>query len=130
MLTLLPRFYSDAVLGHLHRSIAIQEWVRLGDGDSVSLERALAAFDMFVLHERKGDFTEVCYFKIEKHSCGKSLKKTGSHNPRSDHRTNTQKKFDFRQRIATPTSHSTFDLLAGKQSSGSGQRCQLSQSPE
>lgn len=40
--------------------MAIREWVRLKDGESVSLERALVAFDMFVLHGRKGDFDEVC----------------------------------------------------------------------
>jgi len=53
------RFYSDAVLGTLHRTMAIKEWVKLKDGEPVPLERALAAFDMFVLHGRKGDFDEV-----------------------------------------------------------------------
>lgn len=53
------RFYSDAVLGTLHRTMAIKEWVKLKDGEAVPLERALAAFDMFVLHGRKGDFDEV-----------------------------------------------------------------------
>lgn len=40
--------------------MAASEWVKLRDGEEVPLERALAAFDMFVLHERKGDFVEVC----------------------------------------------------------------------
>jgi len=40
--------------------MAIKEWVRLKDGETVSLERALVAFDMFVLHGRQGDFDEVC----------------------------------------------------------------------
>ena len=53
------RFYSDTVLGGLHRSMAIREWAKLSDGDVVPLERALAAFDMFVLHERDGDFDDV-----------------------------------------------------------------------
>ena len=53
-------FYSDAVLGNLHRRTAVQEWAKLRNGEQVPLERALAAFDMFVLHERKGDFNEVC----------------------------------------------------------------------
>ncbi|KAL8944823.1 MAG: hypothetical protein Q9216_000245 [Gyalolechia sp. 2 TL-2023] len=39
--------------------MAIQEWVRLMDGQPVPLERALAAFDQFVLHDRKGDLEEV-----------------------------------------------------------------------
>lgn len=40
--------------------MAIKEWLGLKDGALVSLERALVAFDMFVLHGRKGDFDEVC----------------------------------------------------------------------
>ncbi len=39
--------------------MAIKEWVKLNDGQATSLERALAAFDMFVLERRKGDFNEV-----------------------------------------------------------------------
>ena len=39
--------------------MAIKEWVKLKDGQAVPLERALAAFDLFVLHGRKGDFDEV-----------------------------------------------------------------------
>ncbi len=39
--------------------MAIREWLKLKDGALVSLERALVAFDMFVLHGRKGDFNEV-----------------------------------------------------------------------
>ena len=63
VLKVLRRFYSDALLGNLHRRLGIREWIRLESGESVSLERALAAFDMFILHDRKGDFDEVC-FKI------------------------------------------------------------------
>ena len=40
--------------------MAIREWAKLKDGDVVPLERALAAFDMFVLHERDGGFDDVC----------------------------------------------------------------------
>lgn len=40
--------------------MAVREWAKLNDGDVVPLERALAAFDMFVLHERDGDFHDVC----------------------------------------------------------------------
>ena len=53
------RYYSDAVLGSLHRKMAINEWAKLRDGESVSLERALVAFDLFVLHDKEGDFDEV-----------------------------------------------------------------------
>ena len=47
------------VLGSLHRTMAIKEWVKLNNDQGTSLERALAAFDMFVLEKRKGDFIEV-----------------------------------------------------------------------
>ncbi|KAI4098489.1 MAG: hypothetical protein L6R37_006476 [Teloschistes peruensis] len=52
-------YYSDAVLGGLHRAMAIEEWTRIRDGQPVSLERALVAFDLFVLRDREGDFDEV-----------------------------------------------------------------------
>ena len=58
------RFYSDAILGGLHRSMAIKEWAKLSNGDTVPLERALAAFDMFVVHERDGDIHDVCIQEI------------------------------------------------------------------
>ena len=48
------------MLGYLHRTIAIKEWAKLKDRQDVSLERALAAYDMFVLHDREGDFNDVC----------------------------------------------------------------------
>ena len=39
--------------------MAVKEWVKLKNGQGTSLERALGAFDMFVLERRKGDFNEV-----------------------------------------------------------------------
>lgn len=39
--------------------MAVAEWAKLKDGDSIALERALAAYDMFVLHDRDGDFEDV-----------------------------------------------------------------------
>ncbi|KAL8810125.1 MAG: hypothetical protein Q9200_002832 [Gallowayella weberi] len=53
------RYYSSAVLGGVHRAKAIEEWVKLREGQPVPLERALAAFDQFVLHDREGDLDEV-----------------------------------------------------------------------
>ena len=53
------RYYSDAVLGFLHRKMAIQEWAKLKDGVSVSLERALTAYNLLVLHDREEDFDDV-----------------------------------------------------------------------
>ena len=53
------RYYSDTVLGLLHRNMAIQEWVKLSEGGDVPLEKALAGFDFFVLHGRQGDSDEI-----------------------------------------------------------------------
>ncbi|EXU94599.1 transglutaminase-like superfamily protein [Metarhizium robertsii] len=58
---------SNVILDNIHRSIALEEWSRLGlDRDSLSaqvaaqrLERALSAFDMFVLHDQTGDLDDI-----------------------------------------------------------------------
>ena len=55
------QFYSDAVLGSLHRNMAIQEWAKLSEGQQIPLERALAGFDLFVLHGREGDPNEISH---------------------------------------------------------------------
>lgn len=39
--------------------MAIEEWSELQHRETVCLERALAAFDLFVLKDRQGDFEEV-----------------------------------------------------------------------
>ena len=56
----LPRYYASAVLDHVHRSKALGEWGRLAKGETISLERALGSFDLFVLHDQRGDLLEVC----------------------------------------------------------------------
>ncbi|KAG5984883.1 hypothetical protein E4U55_002811 [Claviceps digitariae] len=61
------RYFSNAILDSIHRSIAIEEWYRLGlDRGSLDaqvaarrLERALGAFDMFVLHDQPGDIDDI-----------------------------------------------------------------------
>lgn len=53
------RYYGAMVLGCLHRTMAIKEWKKLKDENPVSLESALAAFDMFVLDGRNCDFDDV-----------------------------------------------------------------------
>lgn len=53
------RFYSNAVLDHIHRSKALEEWHRIGSGEDIPLERALGCFDMFILHDHRGDLTEI-----------------------------------------------------------------------
>lgn len=49
------RYYSAAVVGCLHRAMAVEEWARLRDGQHVSLEKALEAFDMFVVDDSEED---------------------------------------------------------------------------
>ncbi|QPG93812.1 hypothetical protein C2857_002781 [Epichloe festucae Fl1] len=61
------RYFGNAILDSIHRSIAIEEWYRLGlVRDSLDaqvaaqrLERALGAFDMFVLHDQPGDLDDI-----------------------------------------------------------------------
>ncbi|PHH81268.1 hypothetical protein CDD82_1168 [Ophiocordyceps australis] len=63
------RYYSNALLDAIHRSIAIDEWHHLWlQRDSlqaqvagVRLERALGAFDMFVLHDDFGDLADISH---------------------------------------------------------------------
>lgn len=53
------RYYANAVLDHVHRSKALEEWWELGKGENVPLERALGSFDLFVLHDQRGDLLEI-----------------------------------------------------------------------
>ena len=53
------RYYSEAILGCLHRDLAISEWLDLKRGLPGPLERALAAFDLFILQDREGDIFQV-----------------------------------------------------------------------
>jgi F-box protein 21 len=56
------RYYAKSVLDHLHRAKALAEWRKVLTGDCVRLERALGAFDLFVLHDQHGDLVEVSDF--------------------------------------------------------------------
>lgn len=53
------RFHSKAVLSYMNHAAAVREWAKVRDGQDVSLERALAAFDLFVLQDEKEGFDEV-----------------------------------------------------------------------
>lgn len=53
------RYFAMSILDHIQRSKALTEWQAMLKGKVVPLERALGAFDMFVLHENRGDFHEV-----------------------------------------------------------------------
>ncbi len=49
------------VLATMHRRIAVQEWSKLRESYASfdNLDGSLAAFDMFVLHDDKGDMDDV-----------------------------------------------------------------------
>ncbi|KAL2361022.1 hypothetical protein RJZ56_006095 [Blastomyces dermatitidis] len=53
------RYHSIAILGCLHRTMAIPVWNRLKNKEDIPLERALGAFDMFVLEAGPGDFNDI-----------------------------------------------------------------------
>ncbi|TKA71890.1 hypothetical protein B0A49_03353 [Cryomyces minteri] len=53
------RYHSNAVLGGIHRAMAVEELKRLLKQEAVPLERALGVYDMFVLGQREGDFDNI-----------------------------------------------------------------------
>ncbi|KAK7428702.1 hypothetical protein QQZ08_004796 [Neonectria magnoliae] len=61
------RYYSNSILDSIHRSLAIEEWHLIqtvhntpaGHASASSLERALGAFDLFVLHDQPGDLDDI-----------------------------------------------------------------------
>ncbi|KAL2219023.1 Hemimethylated DNA-binding protein YccV like-domain-containing protein [Thermoascus aurantiacus ATCC 26904] len=53
------RYYSNAVLACLHRSIAVPQWAKLRNGENISLERALGAFDLFIPESGFGDLDDI-----------------------------------------------------------------------
>lgn len=69
------RYYSCTVLDSIHRGLAIEEWAKYQQYTSqrfdqntpnvdklnggMRMERALGAFDMFMLHDNEGDLDEV-----------------------------------------------------------------------
>ncbi|KAK8243464.1 hypothetical protein HDK90DRAFT_545473 [Phyllosticta capitalensis] len=48
------RYWANAALTTIHRSMAMKEWARLRRGQSTSLERALGAYDLFVVDSAEG----------------------------------------------------------------------------
>jgi F-box protein 21 len=59
---LAQKYWSHIALGCLHRSIALDEWqnLKFRDENDDSLERAVGAFDMFILDEREsGDLDDI-----------------------------------------------------------------------
>ena len=60
-LTLNPRYFGQAVLDSIHRSIGIEQWHALVDPTrpDPALDKVLGAFDMFVLNGGPGDIDDV-----------------------------------------------------------------------
>ncbi|KAI1003703.1 hypothetical protein K3495_g4506 [Podosphaera aphanis] len=59
------RYYANSILDHLHRARALEEWQNILNGKFIPLERALGSFDLFVLHDRCGDLSEITQFLDE-----------------------------------------------------------------
>ena len=55
------RWYSRAVLTCIHRGTALEQWLELrqASGDYVPLEKALGAFDLFIIQDGKGDLQDI-----------------------------------------------------------------------
>ena len=53
------RYFAMSALDHIQRSKALAEWQAMLKGNELPLERAQGAFDLFVLHDGKGDLDEV-----------------------------------------------------------------------
>ncbi|KAK7529951.1 Hemimethylated DNA-binding protein YccV like-domain-containing protein [Phyllosticta citribraziliensis] len=48
------RYWANAALTAIHRSMAMEEWARLRRGEPTSLERVLGAYDLFVIDSAEG----------------------------------------------------------------------------
>lgn len=53
------RYWSLDILRFLHRGVALSSWQRLRDGEDISIEYALGAFDMLVMEDEKIDMHDV-----------------------------------------------------------------------
>ena len=56
---LMGRYFAMLALDHIQRSKALAEWDCMLMGKELPLERAQGAFDLFVLHDNRGDLDEV-----------------------------------------------------------------------
>lgn len=53
------RYYANSVLDYLHRANAIEIWQKTLENKSVPVETALGCFDLFILHNKRGDVSEI-----------------------------------------------------------------------
>ncbi|GAB7361350.1 hypothetical protein MBLNU230_g1406t1 [Neophaeotheca triangularis] len=53
------RYHAAAVLGMIHRRIALDKWKRLQQQQMIGLEEVLGSFDLFVLNGTQGDLTDI-----------------------------------------------------------------------
>lgn len=63
MLTIFHRYFGHSILDSIHRSVGIEQWNRLLTEPWMpfgpQLEKALGAFDLFVVHGNSGDLEDV-----------------------------------------------------------------------
>ncbi|KAL5361891.1 Hemimethylated DNA-binding protein YccV like-domain-containing protein [Aspergillus floccosus] len=52
-------YYAKEILNCLHRGIAVSEWAKIRNGETVPLDRALGAFDLFVPGSGYGSLDEI-----------------------------------------------------------------------
>ncbi|TKX24488.1 putative DNA binding protein 7 [Elsinoe australis] len=53
------RYYAEATLGLIHRTNALKIWSSLADDPSPSLEKYIAAFDLFIIGKEWGDIRDI-----------------------------------------------------------------------
>ncbi|PNS21247.1 F-box only protein 21 [Sphaceloma murrayae] len=53
------RYYAEAALGLIHRKNALHTWNQLTTGSKTSLERQIAAFDLFIIGKDWGDIRDI-----------------------------------------------------------------------
>ncbi|EMD00285.1 hypothetical protein BAUCODRAFT_63524 [Baudoinia panamericana UAMH 10762] len=53
------RYHANAILGQIHRTTALEKWMRLQKSQMVRLEEVLGAYDLFVLAGKKGDLNDI-----------------------------------------------------------------------
>ena len=53
------RYYSSLLLNTLHRKAALKIWASVANGENVSLEKAMVAFEMFLWKERPEGFEDI-----------------------------------------------------------------------
>ncbi|KAF2220060.1 Hemimethylated DNA-binding protein YccV like-domain-containing protein [Elsinoe ampelina] len=53
------RYYAEAAIGLINRAAALETWSRMNQDPNPSLERSIAAFDLFIIGGRWGNISEI-----------------------------------------------------------------------